>query len=83
MSKDKKGLVVVGLKYGGPAWESPAPGVFASAKGDGYDASRLCLADAIRDCDVRGPYVAAAPNTNLLLMTGSEDAPGLRTRRPR
>jgi hypothetical protein len=56
---------------------SPAPGVFISPWRDCHDASRLVLTDLIRDHEVRGDYVAMAPNRDTLLVTGSEDRPGL------
>jgi hypothetical protein len=56
---------------------SPAPGVYASPYGDHYDAARLALTDLIRGHEVRGDYVALAPNPNTLLLTGAQDRDGL------
>jgi hypothetical protein len=57
---------------------SPAPGVFVSPWQDHHDASRLCLTEVVRSCEVRGDYVAAVPNPNALIVTGLEDVAGLR-----
>jgi hypothetical protein len=53
------------------------PGVFVSPWEDHHDASRLCLTEVVRSCEVRGDYVAAVPNQNALIVTGLEDGPGL------
>lgn len=57
---------------------SCAPGVFVSPWNDTYDASRLALVEVIRQCKVKGDYVAAAPNRNTLIVTGSEDVEGMK-----
>src|SRR4051812_26712709 len=51
--------------------------VYASATGDNYDASRLVMLDLIRRFEVKGDYVAMVPNRDTLVVTGSEDDPGL------
>jgi uncharacterized protein YtpQ (UPF0354 family) len=57
--------------------QSLAPGLFFSPWCDNHDASRLVLDDLVRDCEVKGDYVAVVPNRDTLLVTGSEDAAGL------
>ena len=52
-------------------------GVYISATGDNYDASRLVMLDLVRKMPVRGDYIAMVPNRDTLVITGSEDAAGL------
>jgi uncharacterized protein DUF1444 len=52
-------------------------GVYISATGDNYDASRLMMLDLVRKFPVRGDYIAMVPNRDTLVVTGSEDAAGL------
>jgi hypothetical protein len=52
-------------------------GIFISATGDNYDASRLVMLDLVRKMPVRGDYIAMVPNRDTLVVTGSEDAAGL------
>lgn len=52
-------------------------GLYVSATGDNYDASRLVMLDLIRKMPVRGDYVAMVPNRDTLVITGSEDEAGL------
>ena len=52
-------------------------GVYFSANGDNYDASRLLMIDLIRKFQVRGDYIAMVPNRDTLIITGSEDEAGL------
>ncbi len=52
-------------------------GVYLSATGDSYDASRLLLTDAIRQFQVKGDHVAMIPNRENLIVGGSEDVEGL------
>src|SRR6185369_15527005 len=52
-------------------------GVFISATGDNYDASRLVMLDLVRKMPVRGDYIAMVPNRDTLVITGSEDQAGL------
>lgn len=56
---------------------SPDQGVYISASGDNYDASRLILLDLIRKFEVKGDPVAMVPNRDTLLVTGHEDDVGL------
>ncbi|MEZ4401422.1 MAG: hypothetical protein R3B06_15460 [Kofleriaceae bacterium] len=56
-----------------------APGVFTSATGDSYDASRLVLTELIARLDLRGDPVALVPSRDQLLITGSDDDVGLAT----
>ena len=53
------------------------PGLYASMWHDNHDPSRLLLLDLVRRLPVEGVHVAAAPNRDLLVITGSEDADGL------
>lgn len=52
-------------------------GVYFSATGDNYDASRLVMLDLVRKFQVRGDYIAMVPNRDTLVITGSEDESGL------
>src|SRR5205085_917303 len=52
-------------------------GVYISATGDNYDASRLVMLDLVRKMPVRGDYIAMVPNRDTLVITGSEDTAGL------
>jgi uncharacterized protein YtpQ (UPF0354 family) len=52
-------------------------GVYLSATGDSYDASRLLLADLIRQFRVRGDPIAMIPNRDNLIVTGAADLRGL------
>jgi hypothetical protein len=52
-------------------------GVYISATGDNYDASRLILTDLVRKFAVRGDVIAMVPNRDTLVVTGSEDDGGL------
>jgi hypothetical protein len=58
-------------------FDSPAPGVFVSPWDDNYGASRLALTKVVREVEVKGSYVAIAPNRDTLIVTGSEDPAGL------
>jgi len=52
-------------------------GVYLSATGDDYDASRLLVKDAIRHLQVKGDHIAMIPNRENLIVAGSEDVEGL------
>ena len=52
-------------------------GVYMSATGDNYDASRLLMKDAIRRFAVAGDPIAMVPNRETLVVAGSEDVEGL------
>ena len=52
-------------------------GVYLSATGDNYDASRLLIKDAIRHFQVKGDHIAMVPNRENLIVVGSEDVAGL------
>jgi hypothetical protein len=58
-------------------WESPSPGVWVSPWRDNHDASRLILPDLLQTIAVQGDCVAMVPNRDTLLLSGSEDEPGL------
>ena len=61
----------------GDAFQKLGPGIYRSSRGDNWDASRLYLPELIRRLDVRGRPVAAVPNRDTLIVTGTEDAAGL------
>jgi hypothetical protein len=52
-------------------------GVYISATGDNYDASRLIMLDLVRKMPVRGDYIVMVPNRDTLVITGSDDPAGL------
>jgi uncharacterized protein YtpQ (UPF0354 family) len=58
-------------------FRSLAPGLFYSPWCDNHDASRLVLDDLVRDCEVKGDYVAMVPNRDTLLLTGADDVAAL------
>jgi hypothetical protein len=53
-------------------------GLYISDWADKYDTSRILLTDIIAALPVRGAPVAMLPNRDVLLVTGSDDASGLR-----
>jgi uncharacterized protein YtpQ (UPF0354 family) len=61
----------------GGKFESPIAGVYVSPWHDTYDSSRLFLYDLIWHLEVNGDHVAAIPNRDMLIVTGSEDYGGL------
>jgi hypothetical protein len=61
-----------------PVFLSPHEGVYLSATGDNYDASRLILADMIQQFDVAGEMIAMVLNRDTLAITGSQSVAGLR-----
>jgi hypothetical protein len=52
-------------------------GVYISATGDNYDASRLIMFDLVRKMPIRGDCIAMVPNRDTLIITGSDDTAGL------
>jgi len=54
-----------------------APGTYVSTWQDTHDATRMFLHDLIWQLDVKGSHVVMAPDRNVLLVTGSDDAEGL------
>ena len=62
-------------------WGRVTEGVYASTWNDDYDTSRLLLDEVvdevIADLGITGDPVAMVPHRNLLILTGSEDGPGL------
>ena len=48
-------------------------GVYVFTTNDGYDSSRLIILDLIRQFQVKGDYIAMAPNREMLIVAGSED----------
>jgi hypothetical protein len=61
-----------------PVFVSPHEGVYFSATGDNYDASRLILTDMMHQFDVRGEMIAMVLNRDTLAITGSDCMPGLK-----
>lgn len=61
----------------GHDFEQPSPGVWLSPWRDNYDAARLVLPDLLDRFEVRGDLVAAVPNRDVLVLTGSDDEAGL------
>ena len=58
-------------------FQQPRPGVFVSPWRDSHDPARLLLTDVMSKLPVKGNPVAAIPNRTSLIITGSQDAPGL------
>ena len=74
MEAARENLLALPSKFIGP----PAgEGVYLSATGDSYDASRLLLPDLIRHFKVKGDPIAMIPNRENLIVTGAEDVEGL------
>jgi len=67
-------LLSLPAKFIGPG---SGEGVYLSATGDDYDASRLLVKDAIRHLQVKGDHIAMIPNRENLIVAGSEDVEGL------
>jgi uncharacterized protein YtpQ (UPF0354 family) len=61
----------------GGKFQSPIAGVYLSPWHDSHDSSRLFLYDLLWHLDVNGDHVAAVPNRETLIVTGSEDYGGL------
>jgi hypothetical protein len=61
-----------------PVFISPHEGVYLSATGDNYDASRMILTDMLHQFDVKGDLVAMVPNRDTFIVTGSRNLPGLK-----
>jgi hypothetical protein len=61
-----------------PVFVSPHEGVYLSATGDNYDASRLILIDMVHQFDVRGEMIAMVLNRDTLAITGSDYVDGLK-----
>ncbi len=57
--------------------QGQSSGVYISATGDNYDASRLIMLDLIRKMPVRGDTIAMVPNRDTLVITGADDPAGL------
>jgi hypothetical protein len=54
------------------------PGLYAAPWNDNYAASRIVLHDLIWQLEVRGDHVVMIPNRDTLLVTGLDNAPGLK-----
>jgi uncharacterized protein YtpQ (UPF0354 family) len=61
----------------GGKFVSPAGGVYLAPWRDSHDSSRLFLYDLLWRLEVNGDHVAAIPNRDTLIVTGSEDYGGL------
>lgn len=48
-------------------------GLYVSAVGDSYDASRVLLTDFIRSLEVQGDIIAMVPNRDMMLVAGADD----------
>lgn len=68
----KQNLIEAGFSYA-----KIGEGLYVSAVGDSYDASRILLADFIRQLEVQGDVIAMAPSRDMLIVTGSDDDEGL------
>ena len=64
-------------QMGKVAFAQIGDGLFASATGDNYDASRLILVELVRHFPLRGMPIAMVPNRDTLLLTGADDEHGL------
>jgi hypothetical protein len=60
-----------------PVFFSPHDGVYLSATGDNYDASRLVLTDMVQHFEIRGDAIAMVLNRDTVVITGSESTTGL------
>ena len=67
-------LLSLEAKFIGP---QSGKGVYLSATGDNYDASRILIKGAVRRFQVKGDHIAMIPNRENLIVVGSEDAQGL------
>ena len=65
-------------QMGKVAFAQIGEGLFASATGDNYDASRVVLLELVRRFPLRGMPIAMVPNRDTLLLTGSDDQEGLK-----
>lgn len=54
-------------------------GLYVSATGDSYDASRILLTEFIKSLEVRGDTIAMVPNRDMLIIGGSDDDEALAT----
>ena len=70
----KENLLTLPAKFIGP---ESGEGVYLSATGDSYDASRLLLTDVIRQFRLKGDPIAMIPNRENLIVAGSEDVEAL------
>lgn len=61
-----------------PAFKELQPGVYISTWQDDYDSSRILLPDLAETLSLKGEPVYTTPARNLLLITGSQDIPGLK-----
>ena len=69
MEVAKENLKRLPQKFMGPEEGS---GVYLSANGDNYDASRLLLVDLIRQFNLHGDAIAMAPTRGTLVVAGSD-----------
>ena len=67
-------LLTLEAKFIGP---ESGKGVYLSATGDNYDASRLLMKGVIRDFHLKGDPIAMIPNRENLIVVGSDDVEGL------
>ncbi|MDD1015485.1 hypothetical protein [Pseudomonas rubra] len=60
------------------AFEPILPGVYQGAWKDGYDTSRVLLPDVLQRLPLKGQPVFMMPSRDVLMVTGDNDAEGLR-----
>jgi hypothetical protein len=65
------------LTEAGFSYAKVGDGLYISATGDSYDASRILLTEFIRSLEVKGEHIAMVPNRDMLLVTGADDDEGL------
>lgn len=61
------------LTEAGFAYAKVGEGLYVSAVGDSYDASRILLTEFIRSLEVQGDIIAMVPNRDMLLVAGADD----------
>jgi hypothetical protein len=61
------------LTEAGFAYAKVGEGLYVSATGDSYDASRILLTEFIRSLEVQGEIIAMVPNRDMLLVAGADD----------
>lgn len=70
-------VAIQNLLEEGFAYAKIGDGLYVSATGDSYDASRILLIEFIRRFEVQGDVIAMVPNRDMLIVTGSDDDDGL------
>jgi hypothetical protein len=70
----RENLAALPAKFIGP---QSGDGIYVSATGDNYDASRILSAELIKQFQVRGDPVAMIANRDNLIIAGADDSAGL------